>query len=127
MIGIILISENNEAHEMLKTVRRLLGRKKGMTSIILNPAKPVPRLKEQLRKAIRQVDSHEGVILMTDFFGSTQCNVCMNFVKRGNVELVTGFNLPMLLKLARIREAFPLSKLVPFITRYGREHIRHVR
>jgi len=126
MVGVVLISENSEGHEMLKTARRLLGRIKRVTSIVLKPGRSVSQMQASLRRAIGRVDQKGGVLLLTDFYGSTQCNVCMKFLKAGAVELVTGFNLPMLVKIGTIHESYSLRKLITFIEKYGKEQIRHV-
>ena len=126
MVGIVLISENREAAEMLKTVRRLLGRVKGITSITMKPGTPPSQMRKRLKQAVVQVDGHKGIILLTDFYGSTQCNVCMKFLRRGEVELLTGFSLPMLVKLGTLNQVMPFGELVAFIEQYGRDHIRHV-
>ncbi|MBX7149510.1 hypothetical protein K1X76_10565 [bacterium] len=126
MIGIVLITENKEADEMLKTARRLLCKTNGIKSLVLKPGQPVSKMKASLKKAIHQVDGGRGVLLLTDFYGSTQCNVCMQFLKKGSVELLTGFNLPMLVKLSTLHQTLSLNDLVPFIENYGRDHIRRV-
>src|SRR3989338_3087859 len=112
MVGIILISENREASEMLKTARRLVGRMKGITSLVMKSGQPPPQMSKNLKKILGQVDYNHGVILLTDFFCSTQCNVCMKFLKKGEVELLTGFSLPMLVKLGTLNETMPFSELV---------------
>lgn len=126
MVGIILVSENSKAGEMLKTVRRLLGRTKGIVSVVLRPGQPVAQMRKALVKAVKKVDKKKGVLLLTDFYGSTQCNVCMQFVKKGSIELLTGFNLPMLVKLGSLHETLSFEDLIPFIEKYGRDHIRHI-
>ncbi|MDO8519055.1 MAG: hypothetical protein Q7T11_02700 [Deltaproteobacteria bacterium] len=126
MVGIILISENREAAEMLKTARRLVGRMKGITSLMMKPGTPPTRMRNNLKKALEHVDSHQGVILLTDFYGSTQCNTCMKFLREGEVELLTGFSLPMLVKLGTLNASMPFGELVTFIEQYGRDHIQRV-
>ncbi|MBI2340363.1 MAG: hypothetical protein HYU99_08380 [Deltaproteobacteria bacterium] len=127
MVGIVLVSENREALEMLKTARRLLGRLDGFGSVILKPGSPPARMENALKKAIKKVNSKNGVLLLYDFFGSTQCNTCRRFLKKGAVELVTGFNMAMLVKLAAVNKTMPLGRLAPFIEKYGREHICRVK
>ena len=111
---------------MLKTARRLVGRMKGITSLMMKPGQPPPQMRKNLKKILGQVDNNHGVILLTDFYGSTQCNVCMKFLKKGEVELLTGFSLPMLVKLGTLNETMPFRELVAFIEKYGKDHIRHV-
>lgn len=127
MVGIVIISENLEAREMLKTARRLLGRTDGITSVMMRPGVSVSQMQGNLEKAIRRVDSRRGVLMLVDFFGSTQCNVCMKFIKMGVVELVTGFNLPMLIKIGTLHQNISLKKLVPLIADYGRSQIRQIK
>ena len=112
---------------MLKTVHRLLGRTKGITCIILkSKTQTTTQMRLALKTAIEKVDAKKGVLLLTDIYGSTQCNVCMKFIKAGSVELLTGFNLPMLVKLGILHETVPFKNLIPFIEEYGRKQIRHI-
>lgn len=125
MVGIVLVSENNEGREILKTTRRLLGNTHGMTSVCLKPGMPIRRMKSTLEKAMRRVHSRGGLLLVTDLCGSTQCTLCHRYLKKGAVELVTGFNLPMVLKLGLMRGRTPLGELIPFILSYGKEQMYH--
>ena len=125
MVGIIVISDNLESREMLKSARRLVGRMNGFASVMLKAGTGVGRMERSLKSAIKKVDSHGGVLLLSDFYGSTQCNVCLKFLKKGVVELLTGFNLPMLVKLGTLNEKMRLPELVTFIERYGKDHIQH--
>lgn len=125
MVGIIIVSENQEAKEMLKTVERLLGRQRAMTSVILKQGKNPTQMHAQLKRALQRVNHRKGVVLLTDFFGSTQCNVCCRVIRKGHVELITGFNLAMLVKLATVYDKMDLSQLCRFIHRYGRQQIRY--
>lgn len=125
MVGIVIVSENRQACEMLKTARRLVGPVRGIKTVVLKPGTPPARMRKAVAHAIESINSCRGVILLADIYGSTQCNVCANFVKNGVVELVTGFNLPMIVKLCTIRDKTPLKKLTTFIEKYGREHIQH--
>ena len=125
MVGIVLVSENNEGREILKTTRRLLGSTHGMTSVCLKPGTPIRRMKGALEKAMGRVHCRGGLLLVTDICGSTQCTVCFRYLKRGTVELVTGFNLPMIVKLGLMRGKAPLKELIHTIVPYGREQIHH--
>lgn len=125
MVGIVLVSENNEGREILKTTRRLLGTTHGMTSVCLKPGTPLRRMSLTLEKAMRRVHCRGGLLLVTDLYGSTQCTLCLRYLKRGSVELVTGFNLPMIVKLGLLRGKTPLGELIRFILSYGREQIHH--
>ncbi len=83
-------------------------------------------MQKSLSLLIKKTDKKSGILLLTDIFGSTQCNVCMKFIRKGRIELVTGYNLPMLIKLAMLLDSMPLSKLAEKIRNYGRKQIRHI-
>lgn len=127
MVGIVLVSENKEAQEMLKTARRLLGHTRDVCSVILRPGTSITQMQCSVKKAVNKMNRCEGILLLTDFYGSTQCNICMKFVKKNSVELVTGFNLPMLVKLVSLHHQTSLKQLVSQIAQYGRKHIRCIR
>lgn len=124
MVGIVLVCENLEADEMLKTLTLLLGKQESMTSVILESNSNLAEMKKRLKASIESVDRGEGVLLLTDFYGSSQCRICAEFIEKGKLELVTGYNLPMLLKLASIQGSMLFDQLGPFIESYGREHIK---
>ncbi|MBI4412167.1 MAG: hypothetical protein HY541_06765 [Deltaproteobacteria bacterium] len=126
MVGIVLVSENREGCEMMKTARRLLGRLQGFTTVVLKPGTSDTRMATALKRAIDKVKAKGGVLLLYDMFGSTQCNVCRRFLKKGTVELITGFNLAMLVKLGSVNKIMSLKQLAPFIEQYGRTHINHL-
>lgn len=122
---ILIISENKEAEEMLKTTRRLVGRIKGMRALMLRPGKSLESMEKKVGRVVSDLDPEDSLLILTDFYGSTQCNVCMKHLQKGRVEIMTGFNLPMLLKLIKAKEEMTLSQLIPFIEQYGKDHIRY--
>lgn len=127
MVGIVLVSENKEGSEMLKAARRLLGRTRGMTSVILKPESSITCMTNTVKRAMKKVDTKKGVLILVDFFGSSQCNVCRKFVKKGSVEMLTGVNLPILVKLGTLNQTMAFNKLVPYIAKYGKDHICHIK
>ncbi len=126
MVGIILISENKEGVEILKTVRRLLGKPKGIKTLMLKQGSSPTLMRQNLGRAIAEFQSEEGILLLTDIYGSTQCNVCMTFLKKGSVEIITGFNLPMVVKLASLNRVLPFKKLISLAKDYAQSHILHI-
>ena len=73
--------------------------------------------------ALKRVDSREGTLILTDMFGGTPSNISLSFLEEGKVEVVTGVNLPMLIKLVTYRQNKTLSDLANFISQYGRKNI----
>lgn len=79
--------------------------------------------RNQIKKALECVDQGDGVILLTDMFGGTPSNLCLTFLDKGNIDIISGFNLPMLIKLANLRDKMQLHDLAVFIKQYGQKNI----
>jgi len=132
MVGILIISENKQADEMLKTVKRLLGVVPGLKSLILPSEKSVESMEAHLCRALKSFEKMKGVILLVDIYGSTQSNMCMKFVKKGSVGLLSGFNLPLLIKLGALNKKnkknkkVSLKTLLSFAESYGKDHLMHI-
>jgi len=96
---------------------------KGITSVSLNETKGVEDIKKEITSAIKKADSGKGVLIMTDLFGGTPSNISLSFLKKEKVEVVTGVNLPMLLKISDIREEKKLTEFADLIKAYGKKNI----
>ena len=79
--------------------------------------------RRKVEEAIQKADQGEGVLLLSDMFGGTPCNLCLSFLDAPKVEVVSGINLPMLIKLASLKEAKKLSEIADFIKSYGQKNI----
>ena len=77
----------------------------------------------RIEKACRDVEHGEGVLMLVDMFGGTPSNLCLSFLEDERVEVVTGVNLPMLVKLARVDAAMPLGEVAELVRDYGRKNI----
>jgi PTS system mannose-specific IIA component len=89
----------------------------------LDPDLPVDELRQQIDKAMDEVDDGDGVIVLTDMFGGTPSNLSLSFLNQEGIEVVTGLNLPMLLKLAHSRADSKVDELARSIKEYGRRSI----
>ncbi len=118
-----MVSENKAGEEMLKTVRRLLGKTPNMSSVVLGHRLSRQGMEKRIGKAICDLKMDSGTLLLTDLYGSSQFNACLKFAGEGDLELVTGFNLPMLVKLATIQSKLSLAEISTFIEPYGRDHV----
>jgi len=94
----------------------------GVIFISVDSVKGVEELKKEITTSIKKVDSGDGVMILTDLFGGTPSNISLSFLKEGRVEVVTGVNLPMLLKL-EVRKEKKLAEFAFFIRDYGRKNI----
>ena len=127
MVGIIIVSESRAAHEMLKTVKRLLGNVHNIQIIQMTPPYSLPSTKKKITQAFKKVDQHDGVLILNDFFGSTQCNICLPFLKKGKVEMITGYNLPLLLKILTLNKVLSFKALMKISEKYGKKHMTRIR
>jgi PTS system mannose-specific IIA component len=80
-------------------------------------------MREKISTALKETDEGAGVLILTDMFGGTPSNMSLSFLDEHHVEVVTGLNLPMLIKLATLGEQRPLEELAGFIKEYGQRNI----
>jgi mannose PTS system EIIA component len=123
MIGLVVVAHFNLAREMVAAVELIVGKQEQFEFVDIFPDEDVDKVKNKVIQALKRVDSGEGVIILTDMFGGTPSNISLSFLEEGKVEVVTGVNLPMLIKLTNYREGKGLAELAPFITQYGQKNI----
>jgi len=103
MIGIVLIGHTHIASEMLAAVEHVLGEQPVLKALDAPDSDRPDELRQQLTQLIRQCDTGDGVLLMADMFGGTPCNVAMSCLGEFRVEVISGFNLPALIKAVSLR------------------------
>jgi PTS system mannose-specific IIA component len=126
MVGVVVITHCDLAKELLTAARLIVGEDKaleGMEALSVQVSEMNEELRKRIANAVRRVDRGQGVLILTDMFGGTPSNLSLSFLKEGEVEVVTGVNLPMMVALANYREGKSLQELAQFITSYGRKHI----
>ncbi len=123
MIGVIIVTHSALADEFLMATQQIVGDVEGIEPISIDPSEPIEEVKKRIKKAIKKVDAGEGVLILTDMFGGTPSNISLSFLEKGKVEVVTGVNLPMLIKLSTLREEKALDDLASFIRSYGQKNI----
>jgi PTS system mannose-specific IIA component len=123
MIGVLVITHGNLGCELIQAAELIKGRLDGVLAISVDPIKGVEELKKEITAGIKKVDRGKGVLILTDLFGGTPSNISLSFLKEGKLEVVTGVNLPMLLKLSEIREKENLPDFAYLIKDYGRRNI----
>jgi PTS system mannose-specific IIA component len=121
MIGVVLCSHLNLAEALLQTARMILGDLPAMETVAVEPGDDMDDVVERIRAGIERVDDGSGVLLLCDMFGGTPSNLSLSFLGE-QVEVVTGMNLPMLIKLFTAREQ-PLAEVAQLVCRHGRENI----
>jgi PTS system mannose-specific IIA component len=123
MIGVLITTHGNLGSEFLKVAEMIRGPLKDVMHISVDQTKGVEDLKKDINAAIKKLDQGQGVLILTDLFGGTPSNLSLSLLKEGKVEVVTGVNLPMLLKLSDTREKMNLQDFANYIKEYGKKNI----
>lgn len=124
MIGVLILSHYRLADEFVAALRHIVGEVPHVRAVGLDPASSAPEeMRSQIDKAIREVDQGNGVLVLVDMFGGTPSNLSLSFLEEGRVEVVTGVNLPMLVKVSRQKEGTAIHDLAELARDYGRRNI----
>ncbi len=124
MIGILVVTHSKLGEALIEAAEFVIGRKPDAVlplSIDLN--ENADKLHDKIAKGIKQVDGHRGVIILTDMFGGTPSNLSYSFLEEGRIEVLSGVNLPILLKAINAREEQGLADLAKILEEYGRKSI----
>jgi PTS system mannose-specific IIA component len=124
MIGIVLVGHGSLAPAVLRSLEGVLGHSvPGMLAVGAAADDTLESLKERIGAAAASVDEGQGTIILTDVFGDSATNVSIALAREANIQVVTGVNLPILLKVISARHAMDLEELAAFVVAYGRDHI----
>lgn len=124
MIGTLILSHGNLADELLSAARTISGNLEGFAALSLDWSDGFDEAQTRIERAIEQLDQGDGVLVLTDMFGGTPCNVALTFLKPGRVEIVTGVNLPMVVRLAcRGQREKPVQEVARWLREKGRSSI----
>ncbi len=110
MIGVVVVSHGDLAKELVKAAEHVVGPQSAMIPISIGPDDDMALRREEILNACINVDSGNGVIILTDMFGGTPSNLAISIMERGNFEVIAGANLPMLIKLAEVRKTESLAR-----------------
>lgn len=123
MVGFVVVTHGNLATELIAAAEMIVGNMKKVRAVPIGSSCSPEKAREDIIRAIDSVDSGGGAIILTDLFGGTPSNLSISFLEEKKIEVVTGVNLPMMIKLNSIREAMDLDEMARFIKSYGRENI----
>jgi mannose PTS system EIIA component len=125
VIGALIVTHGNLAHELLKAAQQIEADVSGIQAVPLEWSDSVDEAREKIRVAVESLASKQGIIIFTDMFGGTPSNISLSFLEQGRVEIVTGVNLPMIVKFAMVKEeAKDVSTLAHIISEKGSKAIR---
>ncbi len=117
------MSHGQVANELLSAAETIIGHFKHITAVSIGWHDDVEAAKNEIRRAVERVSEGGGVLLMTDMFGGTPTNIASMFLQQGEVEVVTGVNLPMVIKLAGLEPGVPLEEVARLVRDQGRQGI----
>jgi PTS system mannose-specific IIA component len=123
MIGLVLITHGEIGVALHSAMEHVVGPQQQMASLSIGADDDIQLRRRDLEAAIDAVDRGDGVVLLTDMFGSTPSNLAIAMLARGAIEVIAGVNLPMLVKLAKIRSNRTLPECVEIAELAGRKYI----
>ena len=123
MIGMVLVTHGELATQFRAALEHVVGPQKQVATISIGPEDDVERRRGDIIDAVSAVDTGAGVVVLTDMFGGTPSNLAISVMNGAHVEVVAGINLPMLIKLASVREAASLEQAVIQAQDAGRKYI----
>jgi len=122
MIGVVLVTHGRLAAEFRSALEHVVGPQRQIEAVTIGPDDDIERRRNDIIEAVKRVDSGEGVAILTDMFGGTPSNLAISVMSRPKVEVLAGINLPMLIKLAKVREHSPLPEAVSAAQEAGRKY-----
>lgn len=123
MIGLVIVTHGRLAEEFVSAMEHVVGPQRGVEVICIGPDDDMGRRRRDILKSCAAVDDGGGVILLTDMFGGTPSNLAISVMERTRAEVIAGLNLPMLIKLASVRQREPLETCVAAAQEAGRKYI----
>jgi PTS system mannose-specific IIA component len=123
MIGVVVVTHGQLATELVNAAEMIVGDLPQFTAVSIGWHDDVNEAREVIAQAIDRVRSDAGVLLLTDMFGGTPSNLAMPFLEKDRLEVITGVNLPMLIKLAGLRRSTDLLAVAQEMREHGRNAI----
>jgi PTS system mannose-specific IIA component len=123
MIGGVIVSHGKLAEELLNALTIILGEAVNIEAISIGWYDDVEESKKKINESIKRVDQKNGVLIFTDMFGGTPSNLSFSFLKDDKVEIITGVNLPMLIKFVSLQRSYNLKDVAKKVVEQGKKNI----
>ena len=123
MIGLILVTHGRLAEEFLVALEHVVGPQTQVATISIGPRDDMEGRRKEIAAAIKQVDTGQGVVILSDLFGGTPSNLAISLLDTGHVEVIAGVNLPMLIRLDSARKCMNVKDAVAAAREAGRKYI----
>ncbi len=122
-LGVVVVTHGQLAHELVNAAEMIAGELVRFEAVALGWHDDPNAARDQIAAAVVRVQGAAGVLILTDMFGGTPSNLALSCMNGGSVEVVAGINLPMLIKLAKVRPECPLAEVVAQAQAAGRKYI----
>ncbi len=123
MIGLVLVTHGRLAEELRSAMEHVVGPQRNVGTICIGPEDEIEERRADIEACIGAVDKGDGVVVLTDMFGGTPSNLAISMMTKPGVEVISGVNLPMLVKLAKVRSSQTLTECVECAQAAGRKYI----
>lgn len=123
MIGLVLVTHGALAREFIVAMEHVVGPQERVAPVCIGPDDDMEEKRDDIAKAIAEVDDGDGVIILTDLFGGTPSNLAISLMKSERIEVIAGINLPMLIRLEGARKTMDVRAAVAAAREAGRKYI----
>lgn len=123
MIGIVIVTHAELGTALLRTAEEIVGKLLRVEAVSIEATEQIERARKKIEAVLQRVNDGSGVLILTDLFGGTPSNLVLSYLEAGRLEVVTGVNLPMLMKLPALREERDLRALADKLAKYGQRNI----
>lgn len=123
MIGMVLVTHGRLADEFIAALEHVVGPQRNVSAVCIGPDDDMEKRRREIIEQVARVDDGSGVVVLTDMFGGTPSNLAISIIDRAKIEVIAGMNLPMLIKLASVRNTEKLVDAVASAREAGRKYI----
>jgi PTS system mannose-specific IIA component len=123
MIGMVLVTHGRLAAEFIAALEHVVGPQRNIAAVCIGPDDDMEKRRQDILRSVGEVDAGNGVVLLTDMFGGTPSNLAISIMDKAKIEVIAGINLPMLIKLASLRQNETLANAVRGAQEAGRKYI----
>lgn len=123
MIGLVLVTHGNLANEFISAMQHVVGKQERVAAVCIGPEDDMEMRRSEIMRKVEEVNSGDGVVVLTDMFGGTPSNLAISLMDHAPVEIIAGVNLPMLIKIASLRKEHDLKQTVEGAQEAGKKYI----
>jgi PTS system mannose-specific IIA component len=123
MIGMVLVTHGRLGAEFIAALEHVVGPQRNVAAVCIGPEDDMELRRTEILDSVARVEEGDGVVVLTDMFGGTPSNLAISIIDKAKIEVIAGMNLPMLIKLASVRNTEKLADAVTAAREAGRKYI----